>query len=62
MEADLIHHRVCPIYAVAFVCVCLTGYFSDKHPTRRGAIIAVWLSVSMICSVVVCAVYGFTAR
>lgn len=34
-------YMVVPIYAVAFVCVGFTSYFSDKFPTQRGAIIAV---------------------
>lgn len=62
VRADVVRCRVCPIYAVAFVCVAVTGYFSDQHPTQRGAIIAAWLSVSMTCSIIVCVVYGFTAR
>jgi MFS family permease len=55
-------YMVVPIYAVAFVAVAITGYFSDKYPQQRGAIIAVWLSLSMICSIVICTVYNYTAR
>ena len=55
-------YMVVPIYAVAFVAVVITGYFSDKYPRQRGAIIAVWLSLSMICSIVICVVYNYTAR
>ncbi|KAL4973586.1 major facilitator superfamily domain-containing protein [Aspergillus desertorum] len=51
-----------PIYAVAFVCTMITSIFSDKLPTYRGLIIAGWLSVSMVTSIIVCAVYNFTAR
>ena len=55
-------YMVVPIYAVAFVAVATTGYFSDKYPQQRGAIIALWLSLSMICSIVICVVYNYTAR
>lgn len=51
-----------PIYAVAFVCTAITGYFSDRVPHRRGVIISCWLVVAMICSIIICAVYNFTAR
>ncbi|KAL4747041.1 hypothetical protein BDW72DRAFT_197099 [Aspergillus terricola var. indicus] len=51
-----------PIYAVAFVCTMITSVFSDKLPAYRGLIIAGWLSVSMVTSIIVCAVYDFTAR
>ncbi|KAL4808001.1 major facilitator superfamily domain-containing protein [Aspergillus unguis] len=51
-----------PIYAVAFVATGITSYYGDKVPTWRGLIIAVWLAFSMICSVIVCAVYNYTAR
>ena len=53
---------VVPIYAVAFVAVAVTGFFSDKYPHQRGIIISVWLSLSMVCSIAICAVYNFTAR
>lgn len=51
-----------PIYGVAFIATGITAYYSDKVPTWRGLIIACWLTVSLICSIVVCAVYNFTAR
>lgn len=34
----------------------------DKVPQWRGLVIAGWLALSMVCSIVVCAVYNFTAR
>jgi hypothetical protein len=40
----------------------ITSVFSDKLPTYRGLIIAGWLTVSMVTSIIVCAVYDFTAR
>ncbi|EGP91745.1 uncharacterized protein MYCGRDRAFT_54413, partial [Zymoseptoria tritici IPO323] len=61
-NSTMAQYMTVPIYAVAFFCVGFTGYFSDKHPTQRGAIIAAWLSLSTICAVIVCAVYDFTAR
>ncbi|KAB8200213.1 major facilitator superfamily domain-containing protein [Aspergillus parasiticus] len=51
-----------PIYGIAFFATGITSYYSDKVPTWRGLIIASWLTVSLICSVIVCAVYNFTAR
>lgn len=51
-----------PIYAFAFVCTAITGYFSDRIPDHRGIVIAPWLAFSMITSIIVCAVYNFTAR
>lgn len=53
---------VVPIYAVAFVIILTTGYFNDKYPTVRGIVIAALLALSAVCSVVVCAVYNYTAR
>lgn len=53
---------VVPIYAVAFVAVLTTGYFNDKFPRFRGAVIASWLGLATVCSVVVCVVYNYTAR
>jgi hypothetical protein len=60
--AHMAQYMVVPIYAVAFVAVAVTGYFCDKIPTYRGAVIAAWLTLSLICSIVVCTVYSFTAR
>jgi len=51
-----------PIYAVAFVCTAISGYFADKIPGHRGIVIASWLTFSMITSIAVCVVYNFTAR
>ncbi|KAK2766586.1 vitamin H transporter [Colletotrichum kahawae] len=51
-----------PIYAFAFVCTAITGYFGDKIPDHRGLVIAGWLAFSMITSIIVCVVYNFTAR
>ncbi|KAL4930119.1 major facilitator superfamily domain-containing protein [Aspergillus undulatus] len=51
-----------PIYAVAFVCTVITSFFADRLLNSRGLIIASWLAFSMATSIVVCAVYNFTAR
>ncbi|KAF9884557.1 hypothetical protein FE257_001502 [Aspergillus nanangensis] len=51
-----------PIYGVAFIATGITSYCSDIVPTWRGLIIAGWLTVSLLCSVIVCTVYNFTAR
>ncbi|KAJ5082307.1 major facilitator superfamily domain-containing protein [Penicillium argentinense] len=51
-----------PIYGVAFVATGITSYCSDKVPTWRGLIIAGWLTFSLVCSIIVCTVYNFTAR
>lgn len=51
-----------PIYAVAFVCTAVTGYFCDFIPTSRGLVIASWLSFSFITSILVCVLHNFTAR
>lgn len=48
--------------AVAFVAVVATGYFGDRYPKQRGLIIAGWLTCSLTCAVVICAVYDFKAR
>lgn len=53
---------VVPIYAVAFVCVIATGYCGDKFPKQRGLIISGWLVSSLVCAIVICLVYGYTAR
>jgi hypothetical protein len=55
-------YMVVPIYAVAFVAVVCTGYFMDKMHRYRGLVIALWLTLSMGCSITVCLIYDFTAR
>ncbi|KAK3672512.1 hypothetical protein LTR78_007562 [Recurvomyces mirabilis] len=60
--SHMAQYMVVPIYAVAFVCVVTTGYFSDKFPRQRGLIIASWLVVALVCSIIICVVYNFKAR
>jgi MFS family permease len=55
-------YMVVPIYSVAFLAVASTGYFMDKIPEYRGLVIAIWLTISLVCSISVCLVYNFTAR
>jgi len=54
--------QVVPIYAVAFVAVAVSGYVCDRIPQYRGLVIAAWLTLSLICSIVICVVYNFVAR
>ncbi|KAJ5377125.1 uncharacterized protein N7496_004534 [Penicillium cataractarum] len=61
-STEKINFLTIPIYGVAFVCTAITAYFSDKIPGWRGLVIACWLTFSLICSIIVCAVYNFTAR
>ena len=51
-----------PIYAVAFVCTAITGFFADKIPQHRGLVISGWLTFSLVTSILVCTIYNFTAR
>jgi predicted MFS family arabinose efflux permease len=51
-----------PIYAVAFVCTLATGWVSDRIVNLRGYVIAGWLTLSLVTSIVVCTVYGYTIR
>ena len=61
-STEKVNFLTIPIYGVAFVCTAITAYFSDKIPGWRGLVIACWLIFSLICSIIVCAVYNFTAR
>ena len=51
-----------PIYIAAFICTAITGVFMDRHPTKRGYVLACWMSVAMLCAIVTCVVYNFKAR
>jgi MFS family permease len=50
------------MYSVAFVAVIITGFLNDKFPTYRGAVIASWMTLAMVCSIIVTAVTNFKAR
>ncbi|KAL1854959.1 hypothetical protein VTK73DRAFT_8632 [Phialemonium thermophilum] len=60
--AHMAQYMTIPIYAAAFVCNAITGYFCDRIPQWRAVILVCWMSVAMICSIVTCAVYNFQAR
>jgi MFS family permease len=60
--SHMAQYMVVPIYAVAFVAVCFTGFFMDKFPRYRGIVIASWLTLALVCSICVCTIYNFTAR
>lgn len=47
---------------MAFLATGITSYYGDKVPTWRGLIIAGWLAFSLVCSILVCTIYNFTAR
>jgi hypothetical protein len=51
-----------PIYMVSFVANLITGIFSDRIPQWRGVVLGGWISISMICAIVTCAVYDLHAR
>ncbi|KAH8882343.1 MFS general substrate transporter [Thozetella sp. PMI_491] len=51
-----------PIYGVAFVCTAITGVFADRVPHLRGVILGGWMTVAMLCAIITCVVYNFTAR
>lgn len=51
-----------PIYFVAFVCTAISSPLMDKFPEWRGFALGCWMSLAMLCSIIVCAVYNFTAR
>ncbi|KAJ6161430.1 hypothetical protein N7470_004826 [Penicillium chermesinum] len=61
-SSTMAEYMVVPIYAVAFFAVLTTGYLNDKIPNYRGLIIAGWLTISMICSIIICTVYNLKAR
>jgi hypothetical protein len=51
-----------PIFGVAFVSTAITGYIADRNSRWRGVFLGAWMSVAMICAVIICAVYDFKAR
>ncbi|KAL4994663.1 major facilitator superfamily domain-containing protein [Aspergillus recurvatus] len=59
---NMAQYMVIPIYAAAFVCNAITGYFADRHQSKRGYFLVAMMSVAMICSIIICAVYDFKAR
>ena len=60
--SHMAQYMTIPIYAAAFVCTMITVYFMDRHAHLRGLVLGVWMSVAMVCSIIICAVYDFKAR
>lgn len=51
-----------PIYFVAFVFTVISSPLMDKYPQYRGLALGCWMGLATVSSVIVCAVYNFTAR
>ncbi|EGX88215.1 vitamin H transporter, putative [Cordyceps militaris CM01] len=51
-----------PIFGVAFVTTAIIGYVADKHSKWRGVMLGAMMTIAMLCSVIICAVYNFKAR
>ncbi|KAK9458435.1 major facilitator superfamily domain-containing protein [Dipodascopsis uninucleata] len=58
----MIQYMTVPIYAVAFLCNSITSVVLDKITKYRGLVIAGWLTLATICSIIVCSSYNFTVR
>ncbi|KAF5553401.1 high-affinity methionine permease [Fusarium napiforme] len=61
-EFTAAQYMTIPIFGVAFVVTALTGSFADKNSKWRGVILCAWMSVAMLCTVIICVVYNFKAR
>ncbi|KAF5247264.1 hypothetical protein FANTH_6521 [Fusarium anthophilum] len=61
-ESTAAQYMTIPIFGVAFVVTALTGYFADKNSKWRGVILCAWMSVAMLCAIIICVVYNFKAR
>ncbi|EWG47546.1 hypothetical protein FVEG_16154 [Fusarium verticillioides 7600] len=61
-ESTAAQYMTIPIFGVAFVATALTGYFADKKSQWRGVILCAWMSIAMLCAIIICVVYNFTAR
>ncbi|KAM3440006.1 hypothetical protein NHJ13734_003441 [Beauveria thailandica] len=51
-----------PIFDIAFVTTAVIGYVADKNSRWRGVILGGMVSVAMLCSIIICAVYNVKAR
>ncbi|KAK8148342.1 hypothetical protein G3M48_010396 [Beauveria asiatica] len=51
-----------PIFGIAFVTTAVIGYVADKNSRWRGVILGGMMSVAMLCSIIICAVYNVKAR
>ncbi|KAF5576299.1 allantoate permease [Fusarium pseudoanthophilum] len=61
-EATAAQYMTIPIFGVAFVVTAVTGYFADENSKWRGVILCAWVSVVMLCAIIICVVYNFRAR
>ncbi|OLN97497.1 putative transporter C1683.12-like protein 2, partial [Colletotrichum chlorophyti] len=61
-ESTTAQYMTIPIFAVSFVCTAITGYFADRHTQWRGLILGAWMSIAMLCAIIICVVYDFKAR
>ncbi|KAL4807942.1 major facilitator superfamily domain-containing protein [Aspergillus unguis] len=59
---NMAQYMVIPIYAAAFVCNAVVGYFADHHQAKRGYFLVAMMSVAMVCSIIICVVYNFKGR
>jgi len=60
--AQLAQYMTVPIYAAAFVVTLITGVTMDRYPQYRGLVLGGWMTFAMLCAIVICVVYNFTAR
>ncbi|CAK7231689.1 hypothetical protein SBRCBS47491_008016 [Sporothrix bragantina] len=60
--AHMAQYMTIPIYAAAFVCNAVTGFFSDRNPRSRAIVLVSWMGVAMVCSIIICAVYNIKGR
>ncbi|KAH7158216.1 major facilitator superfamily domain-containing protein [Dactylonectria estremocensis] len=61
-DSHIAQYMTIPIYICAFFCTALTGIFMDRHPSKRAFVLGAWLSIAMLCAIIICAVYNFKAR
>ncbi|KAL4949638.1 major facilitator superfamily domain-containing protein [Aspergillus filifer] len=59
---NMAQYMVIPIYAAAFVCNAVVGYFADHHQSKRGFFLVGMMSVAMVCSIIICCVYDLQGR
>ncbi|KAL4946427.1 hypothetical protein BDV06DRAFT_182528 [Aspergillus oleicola] len=59
---NMAQYMVIPIYAAAFVCNAIVGYFADHHQSKRGFFLVGMMSVAMVCSIIICCVYNLQGR
>ncbi|KAL4800795.1 major facilitator superfamily domain-containing protein [Aspergillus venezuelensis] len=59
---NMAQYMVIPIYAAAFVCNAIVGYFADHHQSKRGFFLVAMMSVAMVCSIIICCVYNLQGR